>query len=146
MTYPQQPGGSDPRVPRVPSPYEGTPAEYGQPAPSAQPAQPPYGSPVIPPQYGQTTDVPGYTDPYTAGPYTQGPRGVQPMTWRTILAYVLSPMALIFMPLLGVVGIVLASLAVKGKEKTAPIALGVVIVSTILGVLLNSLAQNDAVL
>ncbi|ROR95963.1 hypothetical protein EDD28_0532 [Salana multivorans] len=152
MTYPQQPGGNDPQTPQtppVPSPYDGTPAEYGQPAPSAQPVQPPYGSPVAPPQYGQTTDVPGapaapgYTDPYAASPYAQGPQGVQPMTWRTVLGYVFGAIATLFVPIVfGVLAIVFASLAVKRNEKTSRIALGVAVAGTIIGFILGALSTQ----
>ena len=165
MTYPQQPGGTDPQTPQtppvppaspqVPSPYEGTPASYGQPVPSAPPAgvpaAPPAGAPPVSPYEAPATygtpaspGAPqhGVPDPYAAGPYaSSSAAGPQPMSWRTILGYVFGVIAVLFFPIVfGVLGIVFAALAVKRQEKTAGIALGVAIAGTIIGFILGYMA------
>ncbi|WP_435737725.1 hypothetical protein V5D56_03730 [Cellulosimicrobium sp. PMB13] len=145
----------------------GQPAQpaYGQPAqPDAygQPAQPAYGQPVQPaygqmaPQAPPVASPPAAGQPYGAYP-SQGqpygspyggaagyapyaaPAGPQPLSWRTILAYVFSPIAVIFLPIVfGVLAIVFSALAVKRNEKTAKIALGVAIGCTALGFILGA--------
>lgn len=158
MTYPQQPDGHDPQTPpvpsspQVPSPYDGTPAAYGQPTPTAQPTptgQPPAASPASPydaPAYGTPArDLPAapVADPYS-GAYTPvAPAGVQPMTWRTILAYVFGVIAVLFFPIIfGVLGIVFGALAVRRNEKTSRIALAVAIAGTVLGFIGGLFAQT----
>lgn len=146
----------------APGPY-GAPAPYGQGQPAyGQPAQPeqhqpaygqmalqappaapyppqgqqPYGTPY-PPQgqqpYGAPYGQPGY------GAYA--PAGPQPMTWRTILAYVFGPIAVLFLPIVfGVLAIVFSSIAVRRNEKTAKIALGVAIACTAVGFILGAIS------
>ncbi|MBN0040844.1 hypothetical protein JN535_11780 [Cellulosimicrobium cellulans] len=116
---------------------------YGQMAPQAPPAAPyppqgqqPYGTPY-PPQgqqpYGAPYGQPGY------GAYA--PAGPQPMTWRTILAYVFGPIAVLFLPIVfGVLAIVFSSIAVRRNEKTAKIALGVAIACTAVGFILGAIS------
>ena len=161
---PYQPyqGGDASQQPQAPTPYGPAQPGYGQ-------AQPAYGQPAQPeqqhqPAYGQMAPqaaptpyaTPGqpYGAPYPAqgqqygspygGPAGYGqyaPAGPQPMTWRTILAYVFSPIAVFFLPIVfGVLAIVFSALAVKQNEKTAKVALGVAIACTALGFGLGALS------
>ncbi len=115
--------------------------QYGQMAPQVPPVAPP-ATPGQP--YGASYPTPGqpYGSPYGGpagyGPYA--PAGPQPMTWRTILAYVFSPIAVFVLPIVfGVLAIVFSAIAVKRNEKTAKIALGVAIGCTALGFILGAL-------
>ena len=73
------------------------------------------------------------------------PAGPQPMTWRTILAYVFSPIAVFFLPIVfGVLAIVFSAIATRRNEKTAKIALGVAIACTAVGFVLGAISGYRA--
>ena len=133
-----KPAPAQPAAP-APAPVAEAPAAPA-PAPAQAPSEPAAERPGAP-------AAPGYTDPYAgayaASPYAQGPQGVQPMTWRTVLGYVFGAIATLFVPIVfGVLAIVFASLAVKQNEKTSRIALGVAVAGTIIGFILGALSTQ----
>jgi len=68
------------------------------------------------------------------------------MTWRTILAYVFGPIAVLFLPIVfGVLAIVFSAIAVRRNEKSAKIALGVAIGGTALGFVLGAISAAQTI-
>lgn len=126
--------------PGAPSSSSGSVPTFG--ARATDDAAPAYGTP----EYGANgfgaPAAPSVPSPYASGPATRAV-SQQPMTWRTILAYVFSPIALLFIPISGVLAIVFAALGVKNNERTSRIALGVAIACTVLGLMLGVLAQSQ---
>jgi hypothetical protein len=83
--------------------------------------------------------------PYTApnggpgGYQPYAPAGPQPMPWRTILAYVFGPIAVLFLPIVfGALAIVFSALAVRRDEKASKVVLGVAIGCTVVGFVLGA--------
>ncbi|WP_221655242.1 hypothetical protein [Actinotalea ferrariae] len=132
-------GGGGPVPPYGQAPDQSAPGAYGQPPqapPHAQPQQQPYGQPQAygqPPQAPQYQPGPGaYGQPYGQPQAPSGPPTL------SIIAFVLSAIAILFVPILfGGGAIACAAVAMRRNEKPAKIALIVAIACTVVGLVLG---------